>query len=189
MNEVDKAKRTNAYAEFIGAVIGYTPVFRDRIIPLAVEGGKENEEEAQALTPVVSTKWFDNGIFRDAVLIWAMKQDELTRQAMSALISNSTDTHLNADMADGGESSALAVAAGIAFATEAFDTAAELTQASIIVGKRFDQRIPELVEALGKAIVGSMISDNTETHLTMTAELMRTVYLSNDNDDFWSQFE
>jgi hypothetical protein len=163
--------------------------YENTVKPIMSDDPSEEQEAlALSVTPVIDTSVFLDNSLRDAFLVWTMKQDVQVRQACVGIITRSTDEHCNSGTTDGGEATALGVAGAIALSAGAMETAMSFIGASFEVADKFDQEPSSVALTLGKQLFLALITQDEEL-AEHTAESLRTVYLSNDNEALWSQFE
>lgn len=185
-----KRERTNAYAELIGLVYQHIKTYEEFVQPAVSKEESDDYEMEQAweLTPVISTQPFTDAAFRDALMMWSLKQDSLTNKTLLSIITRGCDERLNNETCDGGESAALSVAGAICFANHQIELALSLASSAARSSSEYDMFLPELTEAIAMAAMRSVINRD-KNEIDEMIDMMSVLYQSHDTDEFWEQFE
>ena len=178
MTILDKAARSDAYASFISTLTGWFPVFEQ------IKHGDLDAEDSVELTPVLDASIVLDMAVRDAMLLWAAKNDADHGQAMVALLFRQLIGNDGNDVVTETAAGVEAIAAGIMALQGQLGQVHRFATSSAATANRAGVPVPTLVPLLAKGIMAG-IAQGDEDLLT---RLFRESCLQNDTDTFWVQF-
>jgi hypothetical protein len=178
MTTLDKAARSDAYASFISTLTGWFPVFEQ------IKHGDLDAEDSVEFTPVLDASIVLDLAVRDAMLLWAAKNDADHGQAMVALLFRQLIGDDGNDVVTETAAGVEAIAAGIMALQGQLGQVHRFATSAAATANLAGVPVPSLVNLLAKCLMVGIQQGDYE----LLPEMFRSACLENDTDEFWVQF-